>query len=190
MDDDVPPGFTGTGSDHGPPGLAPADDVPPGFTAKMGPGAATDTSTSTGAVAGLAAATNSNGATSRLSNSLAAHLQQAAKVCPFVDVAVRQTHTLSSPARSTNASAQARLFQCSSNAQGLSCACKPRVCFLQSCWSCDSNCSCIQMGSKNHVQCCKCLGPAVQAVVRRSAKQHTFKMRAKHTKQLKLQCPV
>lgn len=70
MDDDVPPGFTAN---------AAADDVPPGFTAKMGPGAGAATATA-GPPPGIAAPAAGNGASSRVSEGLAAHLKQSAKV--------------------------------------------------------------------------------------------------------------
>jgi hypothetical protein len=69
MDDDVPPGFTAN--------AAAADDVPPGFTAKMGPGAATTTA---GPPPGIAAPAAGDAASSKVSEGLAAHLKQSAKV--------------------------------------------------------------------------------------------------------------
>lgn len=71
MDDDVPPGFTANEKA--------ADDVPPGFSAKMGPGAATATAGPPPGIAAPAPAAG-NGASSRVSEGLAAHLKQSAKV--------------------------------------------------------------------------------------------------------------
>jgi len=64
MDDDVPPGFN-----------ASTEDVPPGFTAKMG-----GAGSGGGSTAESAAGTAENGAPSKLSEGLAAHLKQSAKV--------------------------------------------------------------------------------------------------------------
>lgn len=64
MDDDVPPGFNGS-----------AEDVPPGFTAKLG-----GASSGGGSTGESATATAENGAPSKLSEGLAAHLKQSAKV--------------------------------------------------------------------------------------------------------------